>query len=105
MTQLHPLEPLSSTEVERALAILRELPEFTPSTRVISVMLKEPPKALVYNWPDVEAPDREAEATLHDNGRNACFHINLNLKTGASTPARYAPPGSQPTMSSDEQVE
>ena len=101
----HPLEPLSAAEVERAVALLRTLPEFTPSTRVISVMLKEPPKELVHAWPDIEAPDREAEAVLHDNARNACFHVNVNLATGAVTPPRYAPPGSQPTMTIDEQVE
>ena len=102
---LHPLEPLSAAEVERAVALLRTLPEFTPPTRVISVMLKEPAKDVVHGWPDIEAPDREAEAVLHDNARNACFHLDLNLTTGCVTPPRYAPPGSQPTMSIDEQVE
>ena len=105
MSYLHPLEPLSAAEVERAVALLRTLPEFTPATRVISVMLKEPPKHLVHVWPDIEMPDREVEAVLHDNASNACCHINVNLTTGAVTPPRYALPGSQPTMSIDEQVE
>jgi hypothetical protein len=60
MTYLHPLEPLSAAEVERAVALLRTLPEFTPATRVISVMLKEPPKDLVHVWPAIEISDREA---------------------------------------------
>ncbi len=102
---LHPLEPLSAAEVERAVALLRTLQEFTPHTRIISIMLKEPAKDVVHGWPDIEAPDREAEAVVHDNARNACFHLDLNLNTGCVTPARYAPPGSQPTMSIDEQVE
>ena len=105
MTHLHPLEPLSAAEVERAVTLLRTLPEFTPATRVISVMLKEPAKDLVHRWPAVETPDREAEAVLHDPARNTCFHITANLTTGALAPPRYAPPGSQPTMSIDEQVE
>ncbi|MGA2579600.1 MAG: primary-amine oxidase [Bryobacteraceae bacterium] len=105
MTHLHPLEPLSAAEVKRAVTLLRTLPEFTPATRVISVMLKEPPKDLVHAWPAIEMPDREAEAVLHDPARNACFHVDANLTTGAVTPPRYAPPGSQPTMSIDEQVE
>ena len=49
--------------------------------------------------------EREAEAVLHDNARNAvnvCFH---NRASGRGDSARYAPPGSQPAMSIDEQVE
>ncbi len=105
MTYLHPLEPLSAVEVEGAVALLRTLPEFTSATRVISVMLKEPPKELVHDWPATGTPDREVEAVLHDPVRNACFHANANLTTGVIAPPRYAPPGSQPTMSVDEQIE
>jgi primary-amine oxidase len=105
MLHLHPLEPLSASEVEHAVTLLRSLPEFTPSTRVISVMLKEPPKGIVHVWPESTMPDREAEAVLHDNARNACFHVSMNLSSDTVMPPRYAPPGSQPTMSIDEQVE
>jgi Cu2+-containing amine oxidase len=62
MSEMHPLEPLSAAEVEHAVALLRTLAEFTPATRVISVMLKEPPKDLVHGWPNIETPDRYAEA-------------------------------------------
>lgn len=105
MPSVHPLEPLSAGEVARAIELLRGTPEFTPTTRVISVMLKEPPKDLVHRWPDIAPPAREAEAVLHDNARNACFHVNANLATGSVSTPRYAPPGAQPTMSADEQVE
>lgn len=105
MTHSHPLEPLSAAEVERAISLLRTLPEFTPSTRVISVMLKEAPKSLVHAWPDIAPLDREAEAVLHDNALNACFHVEMNLVTGVNAPVRWAPAGSQPTMSIDEQEE
>lgn len=105
MPNVHPLEPLSGAEVESAVGLLRTLREFTPDTRVVSVMLKEPAKNLVHSWPDIESPDREAEAVLHDNARNACFHVNVNLKKSTVSTPRFAPPGSQPTMSIDEQVE
>ncbi len=105
MLSSHPLEPLSAAEVERAVALLRTLPEVTATTRIISVMLKEPPKELVHGWPNGETPDREVELVLHDNGRNACFHVEVNLTTAAVSTPRYAPGGSQPTMSIDEQVE
>ncbi|MBS1824140.1 MAG: primary-amine oxidase [Acidobacteria bacterium] len=105
MPLLHPLEPLTAAEVERAIALLRATPEFTSATRLISVMLKEPPKELVHAWPSIDLPEREAEAVLHDNARNACFLVDVNLATGAVSSPRYAPAGSQPTMSTDEQVE
>jgi primary-amine oxidase len=44
----HPLEPLSAQEVETAVSILKALPEFNGTTRIISVMLKEPAKDTVH---------------------------------------------------------
>jgi primary-amine oxidase len=102
MAGLHPLEPLTAAEVDATVLLLRTLPEFSATTRIISVMLKEPDKAIVHGG---GAADREAEAVLHDNGRNRCFHAVVNLTTGATGGVRYAPDGAQPTMSVDEQVE
>jgi primary-amine oxidase len=102
MVGLHPLEPLKAAEVAAAVLLVRALPEFSTRTRIISVMLKEPHKAIVHGG---GTADREAEAVLHDNGRNRCFHVLVNLTTGTSSAVRYAPEGAQPTMSADEQVE
>ena len=101
---LHPLAPLSAAEVDVAVQLLKELPLFNPSTRVISIMLKEPAKERVYEWPDVAAPDREARAVCFDNSTNQAYTIDLNLASGASR-VEAAPKGSQPTMSVDEQIE
>lgn len=65
---IHPLEPLSATEVESAVDLLRALPVFTPATRIISVILREPAKSFVYEWPSGGTPDREADVVLFDNG-------------------------------------
>ena len=51
-------------------------------------------KELIHRWPEGDVPGREAEAVLHDNARNTCFHVNVNLATGAVAPPRCAPPGS-----------
>ena len=54
----HPLEPLSATEVSRAVSRLAARGKLVPTTRVVSVMLEEPPKAAVHagtNW-TAEAP-------------------------------------------------
>lgn len=73
----HPLEPLNAIEVQDAVGLMKTLPFFTPSTRVISVQLKEPPKAVVHGWPAGPEPDREACAVVLDNASNCtrtgCF--------------------------------
>ncbi len=101
----HPLEPLSADEMLRAVEILRAQPDFPVNTRVISIMLKEPPKDAVYRWAAGPAPDREAFAILHDSAANASRSVVLNLSSGAVLHTESAPPGSQPTLSVDEQIE
>ncbi len=101
---LHPLEPLSAAEVEATVQLLKKLPQFNATTRVISIMLKEPAKDLVYHWPEGPSPDREATAVCFDNSANQAYTIELNLSTGSSR-VEPAPKGSQPTMSVDEQIE
>ena len=101
----HPLEPLSALEVQEAVKLLQAAPSHTPATRIISIMLKEPPKAAVYAWPDIQTPDREASAVLFDNAANTASEVTLNLTTGEVIKVQQAPAGSQPTLSMDEQIE
>jgi primary-amine oxidase len=100
----HPLEPLTASEVAASVALLKALPIFTPSTRIISVFLREPEKSSVYGWPDASAPDRCADAVLFDNSLNTAYSIALNLASGTVIAQKTAP-GAQPTLSVDEQVE
>ena len=104
---MHPLEPLSAAEIASAVTLLRELPVFTATTRVISVILREPAKETVYAWPETAAPapDREADAVLFDNGLNTAYAVALNLTKESVIAWKTAPEGSQPTLSIDEQVE
>jgi Cu2+-containing amine oxidase len=46
----HPLEPLSSHEVQQAVRLLRSQGKVTSSTRFVSVSLHEPAKDLVHAW-------------------------------------------------------
>jgi primary-amine oxidase len=98
----HPLEPLSASEVAIAVQVLRDSGKVTPTTRFVSVMLKEPPKAFVHGTQ--ELPQREAAAVLFDNGSNSCFEAAVNITAGAMTAFKHIP-GVQPTMTIDEQVE
>ena len=102
---LHPLEPLTAIEITQAVDLLRTMPQFTATTRVISIILREPDKAFVYEWPEAGTLDREADAVLFDNGLNTAYEVALNLTQGAVIARTAAPAGSQPTLSVDEQVE
>ena len=45
----HPLEPLTAAEVRQAVRLLKEAGKVTPTTRFVSVSLKEPPKEAVHD--------------------------------------------------------
>jgi primary-amine oxidase len=100
----HPLEPLSAAEVTRAIELLTAAGKVTPTTRFVSVMLKEPLKSVVHSGKEWDALPRAVAAVLFDNATNSCHEAELNLATGAITAYRHVP-GVQPTMTTDEQVE
>ena len=70
---MHPLEPLTAAEVEQAVAILTQNGKVNPTTRFVSVSLKEPDKDLVHHFSESSPPDRKASAVLFDNARNSCL--------------------------------
>jgi primary-amine oxidase len=100
----HPLEPLGEEEVRLAVKILKDSGKVTPTTRFVSVSLKEPPKAFVHAFTGKEVLPREAAAVLFDNGSNACFETEVSL-TEQKLLSWKNVPGVQPTMTADEQVE
>lgn len=101
----HPLEPLTAQEIETAVELLKAVPSCTATTRIISIILKEPPKELVHAWPHARVPSREAVAVLLENATNAVSSVTVNLTSGNVVEVRKAPPGVQPTLSLDEQIE
>lgn len=103
--QTHPLEPLSAAEVQAAVSLLKTIPSFGTTTRIISIMLKEPAKDLVHAWPSGPATERQAAAVLLDNASNSVAAVDLNLTGNAVVGVRPAPAGAQPTLSMDEQIE
>jgi primary-amine oxidase len=103
-TTTHPLEPLAKDEVILAVKILRDAGKVTPTTRFVSVSLKEPPKGFVHAFSGTETCPREAAAVLFDNGTNACFETEVSLTERTVMSWKHIP-GVQPTMTSDEQIE
>jgi len=101
---IHPLEPLGPQEVQQAIKILRDSGKVTPTTRFVTVSLREPEKALVLAFDGTKAPAREAAVILFDNATNTCVEATVSLAQGSV--ASWTPvPGVQPTMTADEQVE
>ncbi|HSQ54397.1 MAG TPA: primary-amine oxidase [Gemmata sp.] len=100
----HPLEPLSASEVAVAVQVLRDSGKITPTTRFVSVMLKEPPKAAVHAGAGWENLARLAAAVLFDNAANACFEAVVNLSSRTLAGWKHVP-GVQPTMTADEMIE
>ena len=101
---MHPLEPLSAAEVQKSVAILKENGKLTPTTRIVSISLKEPPKERVHQGKSADTLPREARCVLFDNGTNTCHHGAISLATGKLLAWKELP-GKQPTMTIDEQVE
>jgi primary-amine oxidase len=100
----HPLEPLGADEVEQAVGLLLEHNKLTPTTRIVSISLREPDKQRVHAWAGKESLPREAFAVLFDNGTNTAHEATLSLTDSALLSFR-SHTGVQPTMTIDEQVE
>ena len=100
----HPLEPLTAAEVQLAVTVLKDSGKITPTTRFVSVSLKEPAKEFVYRFRGNEAIVREAFAVLFDNARNACYEATVSLTERKLLSWKHIP-DVQPTMTADEQVE
>jgi primary-amine oxidase len=100
----HPLEPLSASEVQQAVSLLRAAGKVTPTTRFVSVSLHEPPKDAVHGWTGREPLPREAFACLFDNATNTAHEARLSLADGRLVSFRSLT-GVQPTMTVDEQIE
>src|SRR5271166_6425954 len=99
----NPLEPLTAAEIDLAVQLLKKLPQFTPCTRIISVILREPLKQELVTQ-SLKAPTkfpRKARLTCFDNARNRAFTVDLNLATCECLAITTAPEGAQPTMSID----
>ena len=87
----HPLEPLDHAEVQQAIQLLRSYGKVTPTTRFISVSLKEPRKELVNGSTSRQNIPREALVVLFDNGKNACYEAALSLTKSELVSFKHVP--------------
>jgi primary-amine oxidase len=103
-TVKHPLEPLTASEVQLAVSMLKDFGKVNATTRFVSVCLKEPAKESVHGFKAGAPIRREANAVLFDNGSNACYEVAVSLTDRKLLSHKHVP-GVQPTMTVDEQVE
>jgi primary-amine oxidase len=98
----HPLEPLSASEVQSVVNLLKAQGKVAPTTRFISIRLHEPSKDVVHAG--MEGLPRAAFAVLFDNASNSCYEATVSVTKNAMLSWKQVP-GVQPTMTIDEQVE
>ena len=97
----HPLDPLSPTEIERAVSILRGERELGERVRFESVELREPPKDSVVSRNGHEPAGREAIIILLDNDSGATHEAVVSLTEGRLASWTHIP-GVQPRIMLDE---
>ncbi|CAF1141809.1 unnamed protein product [Adineta ricciae] len=104
-TMRHPLEPLSLSEIQLAIDVLKQQSDkVTSTTRFVSVSLHEAPKEKILQ-PCNEYVPREADVILFDNGTNSCYEARVSLENQGQLISIQHIPNVQPTMTIDEQVE
>lgn len=100
----HPLAPLTASEIERAVQILKDKKDITTSTRFVSVVLKEPLKQEIRSFSKGDPIERVALFTLFDNGLNACYEATVNLELAELISWEHVP-DAQPSYTADEMEE
>ena len=97
----HPLDPLSPSEIERAVSILRAERQLGERTRFESVELKEPPKDRIVSRNGHESAGREAIIILLDNESGATHEAVVSLTEDRLISWTHIP-GVQPRIMLDE---
>ena len=102
--QAHPLDPLTASEIQQAVAILRRDRGkfgFGPSWRFASIELREPGKDVLAALEADETPPREAVVVCWDRSDGRAYRAVVSL-TGAAVTAWEDLAGQQPNMTVDE---
>ena len=101
---VHPLDPLSAAEIERAWEIVRTERALGPRIRVIFIMLHEPDKKIVLAHRPGDAVERAAFVVLVDSGPGRTYEAVVSLSGGRVLSWEHVP-GAQPAIVLDEFVE
>jgi primary-amine oxidase len=100
----HPLEPLSTDDIQTVVDILRRERHLGPLVRFVSIALHEPPKEAVLSFPSHGAIEREAFAILLDTETGRTYESVVSLTRGVVTAWQYIP-DVHPSIMLDEFLE
>ena len=104
IASLHPLDPLTASEVERAWEIVRAQQAPGPRTRVVFIMLHEPAKKVVLGHRAGDPVERSAFVVLVDSAAGRTYEAVVSLTEGRVLSWDHVP-GAQPALVLDEFVE
>lgn len=76
---VHLLEPLSNTEIEAAVSIVKADSRVTDTFRFVTVVLNEPPKDIVLKYEGAGEIEREAQVILLDRASGLCVEALVSL--------------------------
>jgi len=98
----HPLEPLSSDELDQAIAVLRDAGHLAGGTEIIDLSLHEPSRDAVLAWePGGDAPPREAFVVTFRRKEGLTHETVVSLASGQVVSRRLIE-GVQPAISEKE---
>ena len=95
----HPLDPLTASEIESAVAVLRSQQTLGEKVRFESIVLNEPSKDLVLNFNGQDATGREAFIVLFENDTGATYEAVVSLVEGEVKSYKHIPGVSSPPQS------
>jgi primary-amine oxidase len=98
---LHPLEPLTAEELQRAVAILRAEQHISELVHFVSVNLHEPSKDVVLNFRPGDPIAREAFMVLLDSSTGATYEAIVSITSNRVRSWQHRP-GVQPSIMPDE---
>src|SRR5258705_7260584 len=101
---VHPLDPLSAAEIERAWEIVRTERALGPRVRVIFIMLHEPAKKIVSAYRPGDSVERAAFVVLVDSVPGKTYEAVVSLSEGRVLSWEHVP-GAQPAIVLDEFVD
>jgi primary-amine oxidase len=98
----HPLDSLSSAELEEAAQILRREKRLGDTVRFVSITLHEPPKSAVAAYQPGQPTTRQAFLVLLDRSTEAAYEAVVDLVSKSVATFRELPFGIQPSIMLDE---
>lgn len=79
INNLHPLEPLSASEIELAVQIVKSEKVLTEKVRFAQIVLEEPDKEVVLNFKNGDAFNREVALIMLEPETNETFEATVSL--------------------------